>query len=358
MKTLSLTQPNKFYLDAPNTNAEGLSVALRLIGESGEALKSSAGDELIFNTPEFDTDKRKYFVQFTFLAGTAKQYARAFWKVIGEDEPITIDGYYPQDVEIVQSEGTFAAQVVPVGYFIDFIAAEETLDDNFTAAIAIYAKRGNMGKDLLAAQGNLERATRLTFFQQKASMERDFFAQEFRDEYWLQQTDYRPIVSVDSYKLIYGAQAVELSQNIANQMVVDHKMGTIEFLPTVLAGNLFTILASTISAMGATLVAGGGHSRVPVLFRVEYTHGLDFPRQAENEKESIRAAICRNALRLVLPRIDPSMRFTSNSNSIDGASFSQSSNVPNILKSYEEDEKKWIAEMKSRYITDFNIAVL
>jgi hypothetical protein len=105
-------------------------------------------------------------------------------------------------------------------------------------------------------------------------------------------------------------------------------------------------------------MADGGYSRVPCLFRIDYTHGLDFPNLSNQERESIRNAVGRRALINVLPKIDPLVRATSESKSIDGASKSKTGGIKDYLKEYKTEDAAWCASMQREYGSGFEIAVV
>ncbi len=373
MKQLFLDQANTYFLDAASaTNVAGLTVTLTVVGESGDVLTDNSGNPLRFSTVlptpsgmlplTYDGTAKKYKVGFQFNSAINDEYVRAYWAASNSGVPVDLTGYYPEELSIVRSmPSVVAPQICSAQYFLDaFLAADEKLDDEYSDAITAFTADGkiNLARELLASQGELERRTKLKFFITPLTMERDFYMQEFRNEFWQQQTDWRPVVSLDSFLLVYGGTPIDVSNNIASQMAVDKKMGIIEFLPTVVSGNLFTMLISSISALGATIVARGDYSRVPMLFRIEYKAGLDFPNLSPAQKESIRRAVCRNALINLFPRIDPMVRKGSESLSLDGASRSKSNQITQIIQTYKEEEKQWVSEIMREYGTNVDIAVV
>jgi hypothetical protein len=312
----------------------------------------------------YDGTAKQYKVTFSLDPATKPQYGRIYWYATLAGVPVDLPpDHQPEDVEIAVSFKTAPAtsQIMPVQVFLDrFIAADAKMDAKYKAAVAAFVatNRNYMAQELFAAQGDLEREIKMKFFATQAHMERDFFQQEFRSEFWLQQVDYKPIISVDHYFVKYGSTGVEITTDIADKMMVDPKMGTIEFLPTTVSGTLFAALLTNVSALGLSIMADGGYSRVPCLFRIDYTHGLDFPNLSNQERESIRNAVGRHALINVLPKVDPLMRATSESKSLDGASKSKSGGVKDILKDYRDEDKAWIASMQREYGSGFEIAVV
>jgi hypothetical protein len=170
--------------------------------------------------------------------------------------------------------------------------------------------------------------------------------QEFNTEFWLQQTDWRPIISLDSFKLSYGQDDFPISMDISKYMLVDKKMGTMEFLPTVSPSELYTALITGVSAIGISIIARATASRIPLLFRIQYTHGLDFPNLDPATKESFRNAIGRNCLINLLPIIDPLIRNPS------------TSGLRDLLKTYQEEETRWIQVTQREYGSGVDMIVV
>lgn len=375
MKRLSVDRANVFTFDGLATPTDALKLYATVTGENGAPLKTETGVELsnISNDAavplaklliSYNGTTKKYVVAFNLDPATKPQYGRVFWYATQGGVPADLPAeYQPEDVEIAQTFKAIAAttQIMPVQVFLDrFIAADAKMDARYKAAVNAFVatNRGYVAQELFAAQGDLEREIKMKFFATSSHMERDYFSQEFRSEFWLQQTDYKPIISVDHYFLRYGSDNYELTGDLASKMMVDKAMGTIEFLPTSTTGTLFAALLTNVSALGLSLLADGGFSRVPAMFRIDYTHGLDFPNRTNAERESIRNAVGRRALINVLPKVDPLVRATSESKSIDGASKSKTGGIKDYLKEYKEEDKAWIASMLREYGSGFEIAVV
>jgi hypothetical protein len=375
MKRLSTDRANVFTFDGLATPTDALKVFATVAGENGAPLKTDTGVELsnISNDAtgpgsklliSYNGTTKKYTVAFNLDPATKPQYGRIFWYATASGVPVDLTAdFQPEDCEIAPSYKTIQAtgQIMPVQVFLDrFIAADAKMDAKYKAAVNAFvaASRSYMAQELFAAQGDLEREIKMKFFPTPAHMERDFFQQEFRSEFWLQQVDYKPIISVDHYFVKYGATGVEITEDIADKMLIEPKMGTIEFLPTTVSGSLFAALLTNVSALGLSIMADGGYSRVPCLFRIDYTHGLDFPNLSNQERESIRNAVGRRALINVLPKIDPLVRATSESKSIDGASKSKTGGIKDYLKEYKTEDAAWCASMQREYGSGFEIAVV
>ena len=375
MKRLSVDRGNVFYFDGIPTPTDTLLLYATIAGENGGPLKTDTGVELsnISNDDtqpiaklliSYDSVAKEYKAVFNLDPATKVQYGRIYWYATLAGVPVDLPSdHTPEDVEIAASFKIAPAtsQIMPVQVFLDrFIAADAKMDAKYKAAVNAFvaASRSYMAQELFAAQGDLEREIKMKFFATQAHMERDFFQQEFRSEFWLQQVDYKPIISVDHYFLKYGSDGIEITEDIADKMMVENRMGTIEFLPTSVSGTLFAALLTNVSALGLSIMADGGYSRVPCLFRIDYTHGLDFPNLSDQERESIRNAVGRRALINVLPKIDPLVRATSESKSIDGASKSKTGGIKDYLKEYKTEDAAWCASMLREYGSGFEIAVV
>lgn len=347
---------------------------LSIFGEDGQPLKTLSGDSLFAitnyappTTPaiNWDSVNQKHYVEFQFNASTREQYARAYWLVTTPDNvTVNIDGYTPEDIRLVPTAvQSPSPELVPLTYFIEgYLAVESKLDARYKAAVEAYINqdRNNLREILKAAVGNLQDKTEIYFTPTKAVIERDMYSQDFRTEWWLQQTDYVPIISVDKYELIYGTNPpLNVTSDIAAFMKFEPNMGTIEFVPTAIGGSLWTALISNLSGLGLASYVQGGFPRVPLLFHIEYTHGLDFFNLSEAEKAKIRNAICRNALITILPMIDPYFRVSSRSISIDGASKSYSAGqLLQILKDLREDEQKFVDSLRRKYARNVPMVVV
>ena len=367
MNTLALQGTNRIYLEDANAAVADLTVTASIYGEDGAVALDDQGAEIKNKAATFDEveDKNQYYIDVKFSPNTRPGYYRIFWSVVNEDEVnVPIDqSNTPQDVRLITvgDINGVQAEIMPVSVFLSqYIAADAKLDDDYKEAVESYVKsdRDSMRNTLLASQGEIENRIKMRLFKYKDTIQRDYYLQDFKTEFWLQQVDCRPLISVDSFKLVYGSQQAELIPNIADQLVINKKMGTIEFLPTAMSGSLYSILIGAMNGLGLTIMQGGIYSRVPQLFRIEYTHGLDFPTLDDVKKEAIRKAIGRNALIQILPIIDAKVRLKSQSLSMDGVSSSESSGIDQLLKDMREDEAKWAEEMKREYGIGFEITVV
>lgn len=366
MKTLIRENTNRVYLDDDNCGVSGYTVTLTVMNESGEYALDANGDALSGKSATYDADNtEKYYVDLTFAMTETSSYIRLFWKVLSNGYQVPIDSAYaPEDCQLSANVPTVGElpEIIPVQLFIDeYLAQLAKLDSDYVRAIAEYAggNRQAFRNEIQAAQALLENETKVRLFATTETMDCDYYQQNFNTEFWLQTVPYRPLISVDDYKLVYGGSPVNITQNIAQFMALNKAMGTIEFMPTATAGTLFVAMTSSLNAIGATLASMSmGWNRVPLLFRIEYTCGIDYPNLPTHKKAGIRQAVAREALISLLPRIDPQARVLSESSSIDGVSHSQNAGVHDIIKELRSQQARWAKAFMMEYGTHMDITVV
>ena len=90
---------------------------------------------------------------------------------------------------------------------------------------------------------------KIKMFKTSDFINRDFYMQEFNTEFWLQQTDWRPIISLDSFiALIWTSMISAISMDISKYMLVIKRLERLEFLPTVSPSEFYTALITGVSA--------------------------------------------------------------------------------------------------------------
>lgn len=350
MKKLLIGKENTIVFGASDFTADGKNVSASIIDDTGETIVENV--EAVF-----DTDH--YKITFTISDTATPGYAGIYWKA---DSPVP-DNYSPEYAEIVNEVPVGRQIIMPIEVFTGkFLESQAILDSSYKTVVDNYVNqnRDYIRQEIATAQGNVEQKLMMKIFPTDNNITRDFYHQDFKSEFWMIQTDFRPIIKINSYKLVYGAPQVsfDISTQLKDYMLIEPKMGIIEFLPTSVHGTLWMLLLTSIQALGISIMQSGGFSRIPALFRIEYAHGLwGYPDITEAQKESVRYAVGRNALINLLPRIDPLVRKTSESKSIDGASKSRSGGVADMIKTFREDEEKWCDELKREYGMHLNMAV-
>lgn len=366
MKTWVRDTPYLLHLDSENVDEDSV-VTITIADEGGVMVNDNTKDPIVEKSVSWDDTNARFQISLTLDPDTPTGFLRVFWYAAvssSDTTQVTLeDQFTPEDYQLMTvSSGAIMPRIVPVSWFIDsFIAAESKMDSIYKRAVQMYVNSNYKSIDqaLMAAQGNLEYDVKTFFFPRQETMKRDFYNIDFRENFWFQQTNYRPIITVDSYQLVFGANGIDITSELAPLVMIDEMMGTIEFLPTtVISGNLLAALMVGLNQLGITVLNDGSFSRVPLLFNITYTAGLNFPKLAEPEKESIRRAVAKSAFIELAPLIDPLMRQPSLSRSVDGASRSQSGGLKDLLKQYQEDIKKWRNDMTRKYGTDVDMAVV
>ena len=371
MKKLYLKTDNIYILDSSIASIADYKLQLSLVGEDGTVLKDNAGKDLVLSSfddaqaIEFDTDLKKWKVTIRFADTTVKQYARAYWVVTdSSDNPISIPSYYPEELSVELSPSdittTYSPMVVPASYFIDtFLADYPSISEDLIETIKEINERNPdiFRNELLASQDILEEEIRTKFFKTQFELDRDMYDEDFRQSHWIQQPDYKPIVSCDSFYLVYGNNAILLSNDIAESIKVDKNLGFFEWMPLVTSTTLFTMIISTLSGLAISSYASDYASRIPGLFRIKYTAGMDFPNLPPQKKERIRRLVSRNCFCQIMPRFDSLMREANISQSIDGASLSTTSGIPKIIEQFQKDEARDINMFMKEIGTNISFAI-
>jgi hypothetical protein len=372
MKKLYLKTDNVYALAASNVNASTFIVTLTMVGEDGNVLVDNNGDALVLlstgTSPKltFDNTLKQFKGMVHFINATALQYARAFWVVTGASgNPVAVPGYYPEELSIENSPTdttqTHTQLVVPASYFIDtFLASYPSISEELVQIIKEINTRNPdiFRNELLASQDALETEIRTKFFLTKFHVDRDLYDEDFRHSRWIQQVDWLPLYSVDHFKLIYGNnEEIILSNDIADSIKIDYNLGFLEWVPIVTSLTAFTMIISTLSGIAASSFGMDYSSRIPGLFRIDYTAGYDFPNLPSQRKERIRRLISRNCFCQIMPRIDTLMREVSLSQSIDGASLSKSSGIPKIIEQFQKDERNDIGLFQKELGSGVAVAV-
>ena len=369
MKKLYLNTDNILTLDATNITADTFKVRLSIVGEDGNVLLDNDGVDLILSSlgdnPELTFVNGKFQGTIHLASTAVKQYARAFWVVTtSADIPVVVTGYYPEEITIENAPDdatqTYEQMVVPAQYFIDsFLGAYPSISPEIVQTIAeINARNPDIFKrELLASQVPLEIDIRTKFFKTQFHLDRDMYDEDFRHSHWQQQVDWLPLITCDSFTLIYGNNTIVLSNDIKDSIKADTNLGFLEWLPIVTSTTLFAMVISTLSGIAITTFGTDYASRIPGLFRIIYTAGMDFPNLPAQDKEWIRRMVSRNCFCQIMPRIDSLMREASISQSIDGASLSRSSGVPKIIEGFKEDEKRDIALFQKKLGTNVAFVV-
>jgi hypothetical protein len=339
---------------------EGKRILLSILGEDGKPLTDNNNQllidlELVYN----NTDKFYEITDVVINHNTPEQYIRFFFS--SPDTTIS-DEYYPEDVRLIGSTLQQKVELVPLQYFLDYaLSGNSHLDNNYRKAVQAYLSRNREGvrKQLQQAQHILETKTKLYFSEREVIDEKkDYFFDRFTAHLWFFQVLNPPINELLDFKIFYSNNPIaDINKSL---FVVNREEGTIEFMPIPGgdSASLYTMLLSNLNAFGLAIIQNNSFERIPAMFRVSYKSGLVYPGCDEIEKESIRLSVCKQALVELLPKIDPAMRISSGSESLDGGSKSKSYQVKDILKSYKEEINDFAEDLRMKYGRNVDMVIV
>ncbi len=328
----------------------GNQIYLTILGEDGKVIINNTGQSLTNILLIYNATTTLYETPEITISGELQdQYIRLFFT----SPTVTIEEkYYPEDARLIGSS-VYAPEIVPLDYFLDYVLnSKSNIDANYRKAVQTYidSNREGIRKQLQQAQHLLETKTKLYFTERTITDEkRDYFFDRFTMHLWFFQVLNPPINELVSFKIVYSNQPIADIDN--SLFVVNREEGVIEFLP-IPGGNsasLYTLLLSNLSGLALTVIHGNNLERIPALFRVTYKTGLIYPGCDEIEKESIRLAVCKQALIELLPKVDPGMRMSSSSESIDGGSKSKSFQIKEIIRTYKEEINDFAEDLRMKY---------
>ena len=358
MKKIYIGRANQIFLDAPDTNETGLTVALTIVGEDAQPLTKSDDTACTDLACAFSDDENKYGLTITLKSTTPSQYARLYWKVTDSALAVELpEDFSPEEIQLLPVDAAISQIAVPTQYFLDYsLAAMSKLDTRYALSVKTYPRDGII-RGLLAAQANIQNMMKMDLFLKDHTEFRDYnFDEFFADTFWILQTYHRPITAVKDFSIWHGTK--EILTVDPGAIVFEQYQATLEFVPNAFSGGL--MFQQLLSGGDAAMLAVIGRlraNRLPLAFHITYTAGLDFPTLADDDKESFRQAVARNALIELLPMIDPAMREVSASDSIDGVSGSTSRQVSQLIKQLEANEEKWLRNIQKKYATGFDMVL-
>lgn len=347
MINTSLNTKNKIYLQDPRVNETSYSVSFSVLNELGAAATDNEEVSIEDNSAIFDNVTKQWYAEFILSASSKGKYYRLVFGILDKS-----GSYMVSDaalVDLIIQRTTSSIQLVPPAFFRDYVINQE-LDDDIKEAVSKYPMDA-LTEWLLSANGELEHDIELSFTPKTIENEpHDWFQDNFYETHWMINLFHMPIISVQAYYMYYGTEKV--CEILPEYLTLGKEMGIVEYLP--INSQPFSQIFFTmgIEATQLSLMARGwGASRLPNVFRVSYTHGLDFLNLEETEQSSIRMAICRRAMLNGLPRISPEVIKGSKSSSADGVSYSETNRGIEWLNIAREADVKYVLNMKRRYNT-------
>lgn len=356
MKQIEIGSPTTITLEQSGLTT-GKDIFLSIIGDNGKLLTDSSGDEIKDIQLLFNATTSKYYATLTINQTTPEQYVRLFFK---SSDVVISEEFAPEDA-ILKLPLAVAQEVVPVQFFIDYILnVQYSYDPIFKSILVDYIRtnRNGIRAYLTAATSELEMITKKYFWEREVTTVRDYFYEEFRNEYWQKQLDYTPVNSLTEVKLLYNKAEVAIAPT--EYFMADRKTGVVEFLPSPdgVTSNLYTTLLTRISAFSNGILNNSMYGRIPNFFHFTYKTGLIYDGCDNAEKEAIRMAVCKRAFLSIINLLDGSGKVGSVSESMDGTSSSISYNVGDLVKRLAEEEKAFITMIDKRYGSSISMVVI
>jgi hypothetical protein len=352
MKTIILSRTNIIPLEDPNIkDSSKYTVVYSLVNEVGEYVHNADDAALNNKATEFDNETKIFSAKFTLHPSSKGKYYRLAFTITTDTNEFITSPFALIDV-MLQTQNN-SVQLIPNSYFRDYIINGE-LDDEIKDKLMKYPEDG-IKEFIIGAQDDLELDLEMSLVPRTIEHEsHDWFQDNLQDTHWMVQLYQNPVISIQSYALYYNTEKfLEISPSY---LILNKDTGTVEYLPTrdqpfyLLIYETSLDVMARINSFGRSGSYGG---RIPNVFRVSYTHGLDFMNLHEVEQTGIRSAIARKTMLKSLPRISPEVVTGNESASVDGVSYSKFNRGIEYLKMQQEEEKVWINTMRRKYNKEF-----
>lgn len=299
-----------------------------------------------------------YSKEIIFHENTPEQYIRIYF--ISNDARIP-PKYLPEDYSLIEPPGLDQTpELVPTGYFLDFVLATGSkLDNALTRGIQAYLSDNQAGiKSILkTAEAELEQKTKLYFSERILVEKKDYFFDRFTSHLWQFVVQYPPVNELIDFSLkIADHPIIEVPKDL---FVFNPVEGVIEFLPvpTGSTTGLYSLLLQNFGAFGMSIMYGG-IERIPCFFHATYRTGIFSASTDKSEKEMIRQLVSRRALVKLLPVVDPGFRQTGRTEGIDGVSSSRSYAGDRFLNIFQQQEEETCKFLMQKYGKSFELIIL
>jgi hypothetical protein len=352
MKTISKNAKNRVYLEDPTINSEKYTVKYSIIDRMGDPAKDSENADITDKTAEREEEsgKVKFYAEWKFKPSTVTgKYYRLVFSIFDMNENFVVSDFSLIEMGIeVNRDGI---QLCPIDYFKEYVLGSN-LSDEIKQKLITYPKDA-LEEFLLSGRDFLEDDLEISFTPKTVESEaHDWNGDWIYDTFWQVQLRKFPVISVQNYSLWYGTQ--KIIDIDTSYLQLKKEMGIVEWVPVV-GQPLFQLYQSTLEAMSMTLALRTGAARVPDVFRVSYTHGLNFTSLESSEQAAITLNIGRKAMLFALGRISPDVIKGSESQSMDGVSYSSSNRGIEWLEFERSELKDWIEKGKRKYNTQLKI---
>lgn len=348
MKTISKYSKNRIFLEDPNINSNQYTVKYTIIDRMGDYAVDSESVNILDRDAGIveEGSKVKFFAEWKFKESTVTdKYFRLVFTIIDNEGNFIVSDFALIEMGVEASRS--GIQLVPSTYFKEYILGSN-LSDEIKAKLLTYPNDA-IEEFLLSAREALEDDLEISFTPKTVESEvHDWHGDWINDTYWQLQLFKFPVLSIQNYSIWYGSQKI---MDINTEFIqVKKEMGILEWVPVV-GQPLFEVYQHALEAMSLTLSIRTGAGRVPDVFHVSYTHGLDFKNLDNVEQAGITTNIGRKAMLMALGRITPDVIKGSESQSIDGASYSSSNRGIEWMEFERSELKDWIQNAKRKYNT-------
>jgi hypothetical protein len=343
MKSITKYSLNKLLLEDTDIATDDYTVKYRVLNELGQVALDNEDNPIENKDAEFDDTLKRYCTSFQLSSTSKGKYYRLVFDITDADGIYIVSNYALVNL-IIESN---SIQLVPNEYFRDY-TLNANLIDEFRQTILAYPDDA-VKELLLSATGQLQTDCEMSFTPKTIENEaHDWFQDNLRETSWMIQFFNYPIISVQSYQLYFGtSKVVEIP---TEYLLLEKIMGTVEYLPA--PNQPFFLIFQNLGIESTQLQLfsrGLGAPRLPAVFRISYTYGIDFMNIPEEEQAEIRLAIARRALLNGLGSISPAVLNQSVQKSVDGASYGVTRNGFAYLQELKGNEKDWVETYKRRY---------
>lgn len=343
MHIISPDLPNRVYLEDLNIADNSYTVTYSLRNEMGEFVKDKANNEIKNVAAKIETKEKKFFADLELATDARGKYVRLEFVIKKGNLFVPSSAAL---IDLIIDKGAKQVELVPISYLKDY-ALNSNLNSKLKTAIANYKDDGFREK-IASAHSYLETQLEMSLYPVTKMEKHDWFKDNMKETFWMVQLYEWPIISVQSYKLYYGVE--EILEIPAEYLQLNKEMGIVEYLPTGDQPFFMIFYNVGVEATQFSLFSRGlGSERLPNVFHITYTHGLDFYNLTDSQQSEIRDAISRRALVSLLPRLDPDTLIASHSTSVDGMSHSKTNRGLDWINGAKQDEAEWIRVFKRKY---------
>lgn len=348
MVEIQIEYPAIIYLEDPIiTGEETFKSYFTILNEMGDPVSDINNERLEHKECLYNAERKSFYTKFQLSPDNKGKYYRCCfepYKIVGDNDIYFVSEFALVDFVVNKLGGNI--QLVPYEYFRDYVVNGELSDD--LKEILLKYPKDAFKEWLSSSVGELEHDLELCITKKTVENEaHDFYCDNLREIHFLQQTYESPIISVEDMSLWYGKE--KICALPTEELLIDKIMGTIEFLPTA-NSPFFVVYQAGLEASQIALFSRGlGSYSLPHVFRLSYTHGIDYMNLERHEQSEIRMAICRRALLKGLARISPEIVTGSESQAVDGVSYSKGYAGIQYMSILMELERKWISDMKRKY---------